>query len=65
MIAEAVEGHLLLGHELAGALVHLGVVDPDAAEDGERLEEDDVRLDERSPLFLERSYISHDERKSV
>jgi len=42
VIAETVEGDLLLCHELAGALVHLGVVDADAAEDGERLEQHDV-----------------------
>ena len=36
--------HLLFGHHLAGAVVHLGVVDADAAEDGERLEEAHVGL---------------------
>jgi len=54
VVAEAVEGHLLLGHQLAGALVHLGVVDPDPAEDGERLEQDDVRLTKGGPMFLQK-----------
>ena len=44
VVAEAVERHLLLGHHFAGAVVHLRVVDADAAEDGERLEQAHVRL---------------------
>jgi len=54
VVAEAVEGHFLLGHQLAGSLVHLGVVDPDAAEDGEGLEQHDVGLPEGGALFLEK-----------
>ena len=52
VVAETVQSHLLLGHQLAGALVHLGVVYPDPAEDGERLEQDDVRFTEGCPVFL-------------
>ena len=51
---------LLLGHHLARAVVHLGVVDADAAEDGERLEQAHVRLVELLLTLLER-----DEGRSV
>ena len=54
VVAQAVERNLLLGHQLARALIHLGVVDADAAEDGERLEQDNVRLTKRCSLFLEK-----------
>ena len=37
VVGETVQSHSLLGHQLAGALVGLGVVDPNTAEHGERL----------------------------
>ena len=46
MITEALQGYLLLGHQLARRFVHLGVVDTKAAEDGERLEDRHVRVRE-------------------
>ena len=52
MIAEAIQGHFLLGHHFDGALVHLGVVDADAAEDGEGLKQSDVRLIESGTSVL-------------
>lgn len=46
MIAQTLESHLLLRHQLTGGLVHLRVVDAEAAEDSERLEYRDVRIGE-------------------
>ena len=57
VVAEAVEGNLLLGHHLDGVLVHLGVVNSDPAEDGERLEQADVRLNEAGSAVLKRQIV--------
>lgn len=46
VVRQAFESHLLLGHQLARVLVHLGVVDTQAAEDGERLEQGDIAVGE-------------------
>lgn len=60
MIAQTLEGHLLFRHQLAGGLVHLRVVDAEAAEDGERFEYRDVRVGERRSVVLPKEF-SRDE----
>ena len=52
VVAQAFKGHLLLGHQLASRLVHLGVVDPKAAENRERLEDRYVRVREGRSIVL-------------
>lgn len=52
VVAQALQGDLLLGHQLAGRLVHLGVVDTEAAEYREGLEYRDVRVSERAAVVL-------------
>jgi hypothetical protein len=52
VIAQTVQGHLLLGHQLYGALVHLGVMDADTAKNGKRLEQRNVRLVEGRSIVL-------------
>ena len=44
MVGETVQGHSLLGHELAGALVCLGVVDTNTAEHSEGFHCQDIFL---------------------
>ena len=44
MVRQTLEGDLLLGHQLAGTLVHLRIVDAEPAEDGERLEDGDITV---------------------
>ena len=53
MIAEAIQGHFLLSHHLDGTLIHLGVMNADAAEDGEGLKERDIRLIEGRSIILQ------------
>lgn len=52
VIAQTLEGYLLLGHELAGGLVHLSVVDTETAEYGESFENRDVRVGEGDTVVL-------------
>lgn len=52
VVREALQGDLLLRHQLAGVLVHLRVVDAQPAEDGERLEERHVAVREGGPVRL-------------
>ena len=54
MVAETIKGNFLFCHQLAGPLVHLGVVDPDAAEDCKSLEENNVRFTKRGTVFLQK-----------
>ena len=56
VVGEAIEGHLLLGHEPAGAFVHLRVVNADSAKDGEGLKQADVGLGKLLTFVLKRSY---------
>ena len=53
MIAEAIQGHFLLSHQLDGPLIHLGVMNADAAEDGKGLKERDIRLFEGRSIILQ------------
>lgn len=53
VIAQTLEGHLLLRHQLTRGLVHLCVVNAEAAEDGERLEYRHVRVGERRAVILQ------------
>ena len=53
MIAEAIQGHFLLSHHLDGTLIHLGVMNADAAEDGKGLKERDIRLFEGRSIILQ------------
>jgi len=52
MVAEALESHLLFGHQLAGILVHLGVVNAQAAEDGKSLKNRGIRFGEGNSVGL-------------
>lgn len=53
VITQTFESHLLLRHQLARGLVHLRVVNAEAAEDGERLEYRHVRVGERRTVILQ------------
>lgn len=52
VVAQTLERDLLLGHELAGRLVHLGVVDTETAKNRECLEYRDVRVREGDSVVL-------------
>ena len=52
MVTEAIQGHFLLSHHLDGSLIHLGVMNADAAEDGKGLKERDIRLLEGRSIIL-------------
>ena len=53
MVTEAIQGHFLLSHHLDGTLIHLGVMNADATEDGEGLKERDIRLIEGRSIILQ------------
>ena len=46
VVRQALEGDFLLRHQFASVLVHLGVVNAQTAENGERFEHGNVRLGE-------------------
>lgn len=55
MIAEALQRHLLLGHQLAGVLVHLCIVYAQSAEYGKRLKYGGIRFGEGQTARLHRN----------
>lgn len=57
VIAQALEGHLLLRHQLARRFVHLRVVNTQAAENGERFEYRYVRVGEGCAVVLQRIFF--------
>lgn len=54
VVTQALEGHLLLRHQLARGFVHLRIVNTEAAEDSERLEYRHVRVGEGRAVVLQR-----------
>ncbi len=65
MIAKAIQGHFLLSHQLDGPLIHLGVMNADAAEDGKGLKERDIRLFEGRSIILQCNYERRNKPQSV
>lgn len=57
VITQALEGHLLLRHQLARGFVHLRVVNTEAAENSERLEYRHVRVGEGCAVVLQRIFF--------
>lgn len=53
VITQTFESHLLLRHQLACGLVHLRIVNAEAAEDGECLEYRYIRVGERRAVILQ------------
>lgn len=52
MIRQTFEGDFLLRHQFTSVFVHLGVVDAEAAENRERLEQGYVAIGERGPVVF-------------
>lgn len=57
VITQTLEGHLLLRHQLARGLVHLRIVNAEAAEDRERLEYRHIRVGERRAVILQGIFL--------
>lgn len=58
VITQALEGHLLLRHQLTRRFVHLRVVNTETAENSERLEYRHVRVGEGCAVVLQRIFFS-------
>lgn len=52
MIRQTFQRNLLFGHQFAGILVHLGIVNAQTAENGKRFDYWHIRIGERRPIFL-------------
>lgn len=52
MIWQTFEGHLLFGHQFAGVLIHLCIVNAQSAENGERFDYGRIGFRERLTIFL-------------